>query len=170
MDFEKVIKDRYSVRKFEDKMISDEDLSKIMEAGLLAPTAKNIQPQRIFILKSKENIEKINKLSKCIYGAPVVLMCCYDKSVSWKNIYTNDDAGVEDTTIACTQMMLEAWNLGIGSCWVNLYNPIELKREFNLDENIIPVCLLPIGYISNKSIPSPMHFESISKNEMYSIL
>lgn len=167
MEFTKVIKDRYSVRSFLENEIDEEKLNKILEAGRLAPTAKNNQPQKIYVVKSTEALEKMRTLTKCTYGAPLVLMCCYDKNESWKNRVSGEDSGVEDVSICCTQMILEAWNQGIGSCWVNLYDSNELKTQFDLPDNIVPVCLMPMGYISEDSKPIEMHFQKKSLNEIF---
>ena len=79
MEFEKVIKERFSVRKFKDDKVSEELIQKILEAGNLAPTAKNYQPQKIYVVMSKEGLEKIDKASPCRYNAPVCLIvaCMY---------------------------------------------------------------------------------------------
>ena len=69
MSFLELAKERYSVRKFSDKKVEDEKLELILEAGRIAPTAKNYQPQRTLVLRSEENIAKLNKLTPCVYGA-----------------------------------------------------------------------------------------------------
>lgn len=73
-----VIKNRFSVRKFKDQPIEPEKLEHILEAAKAAPTAKNLQPQRIFVCKSKKALAAIDAATKCRYGAPVVLVVCYD--------------------------------------------------------------------------------------------
>lgn len=82
MDFLKLSEERYSVRKFSDKTVEDEKLEKILQAGRLAPTAKNSQSQRIFVLKSPEALKKINEATPMAFNAPVVLMVCYDQNES----------------------------------------------------------------------------------------
>ena len=59
-------------------------------------------------------------------------------------------------------MMLEGWNLGIGSCWVMHYRPEEIKKAFNLPDNIESTALLVMGYPAEDSTPAPGH--SASKN------
>ena len=80
MEFEKVIKDRMAVRKFKSEKVDEKKLLSILEAGRVAPTAKNIQPQRIFVLQSVDALAKINDASPCIYGAQTVLLVCSDKN------------------------------------------------------------------------------------------
>ena len=89
-DFLDLAKDRYSVRKFSDTPVEQEKIDKIIEAGRVAPTAVNSQPQMIYVAKSPEAIEKLNKLSGCIYGAPQVFIYCYnDETVCKKGEYDN---------------------------------------------------------------------------------
>ena len=77
MIFLELAKERYSVRKFQDRDIAKEDMDKILEAGNVAPTGCNYQPQRIYVVKSEENIAKLNQACKCIFGAKTVLMFTY---------------------------------------------------------------------------------------------
>ncbi|MDE6102040.1 MAG: nitroreductase family protein, partial [Ruminococcus sp.] len=85
MDFMELAKTRYSVRKFDDRPIEKETLDIILEAGNVAPTGCNYQPQRIYVVQSEEKIAKLNELSKCIFGAKTVLLFTYNKDEEWKN-------------------------------------------------------------------------------------
>ena len=154
-DFEEIIRKRTATRKFKSDKVSSIDLEKILESGRLAPTAKNLQPQKIFVVQSEDGLEKIDKVSPCRYGAPVVLIVCSDKNIAWSK---NDNSSYEiDASIVATHMMLEATNLGIDSVWVGMFDNKKLKKEFNLDNNIEPICLLPLGYASDDYAGNPMH-------------
>lgn len=155
MEFEKVIKERKATRRFSDKQVEKEMLDKILEAGRIAPTAKNLQPFKIYVVQSSEGIEKIDKATKCRYGAPTVLIVCGDKD----NSYVKDGSPIYqmDASIVTTHMMLEATNLGIDNIWIELFDSNILKKEFNIPENLVPVCLLPIGYKAKLCPPSPFH-------------
>ncbi len=168
-DFLKLACERYSVRKYSDKMIEDEKLEKILKAGQVGPTANNFQPQRVFVIKSEEALEKVRSFTPYCFNAPVVLMICYDENVSW-NAIDGHDSGIDDATIAITQMMLEAWDLGIGSVWVRGYDKRQLDKLFDLPENMVSVALLPIGYPSEKSKPSQLHSKNISLDDMVTYL
>ena len=72
----------------------------------MAPTGNNFQPQRVFVIRSEEGLEKIRNFTPYCFGAPIVLLICYDKNVSWKTV-DGHDAGLDDAVIATTQMMLE---------------------------------------------------------------
>ena len=79
MDFLEFAKERYSVRSFSQQPIEDEKMQKILKAGQVAPTALNFQPQKIYVLKSEDALEKIRFLTKYAYNAPVVLLVCADE-------------------------------------------------------------------------------------------
>lgn len=155
-DFLQLAEERYSVRHYSQKEIESEKLDKILRAAQVAPTAANYQPQRIFVLKSEEALEKAKTVTPYCFNAPVVLLICYDKDVSWKAV-DGHDSGVVDASIAITQMMLEAWDLGIGSVWVRGYDKRVLDEVFELPSNLESVALLPIGYPSEKARPAPLH-------------
>ena len=84
MEFEQVIRDRFSVRKYTTGSIEPEKLNAVLEAWRLAPTAKNIQPIKIYVVKSEEWLAKIDKASRCRYWAPVVLLVCGDKEAAFE--------------------------------------------------------------------------------------
>ncbi|MDD3416688.1 MAG: nitroreductase [Clostridia bacterium] len=154
MDFLELAKDRYSVRKFSDQKIEQEKLDKILEAGNVAPTAVNYQPQRIYAIQSAEALEKVNTLCPCIYGAQTVLLIAYDDNADWNNPKQEGiHSGEQDVSIVATHMMLEAWNIGIASCWVNLFPNDELAEAFHLPKNEKAVLLMPLGYAAEDAEP-----------------
>ena len=155
MEFEKVIKERIAVRKFKNDKVLRELIDKILEAGRIAPTAKNIQPQKIYVVESNEGLEKIDKASPCRYNAPIVLLVCSDKSIAFrKEDYSTYEM---DACIVATHMMLEATNIGIDNIWIEFFDKDILKEEFNLDENIEPICLIPLGYRTDDYPGNPSH-------------
>jgi len=164
MEFEKVIRERTAVRKFKNEQIKSDELNSILEAGRLSPTAKNIQPQKIYVVQSKDGIEKIDKISPCRYNAPTVLVICSNKDIAFKK---DDYSTFEmDACIVATHMMLEATNVGLGSIWIEMFDKKLLKQEFSLDENIEPICLIPIGYKEDNYSFSPMHSIRKDLNEI----
>ena len=164
MEFDRVIKERFAARGFKSDSIGDDLILKILEAGRIAPTAKNQQPQKIYVVRSSEGIKKIDEVSPCRYNAPVVLLICSDKNIAWrKEDYSTFEM---DATIVATHMILEATNVGLNSVWVEMFDKEKTKEIFNLDENIEPVCLIPIGYKEDNVVPSPMHTTKKSLEEM----
>lgn len=154
-DFETVIRKRTATRKFKEDKIPKEKLEKILEAGRLAPTAKNNQPQKIYVVQSPEGIEKVDKITPCRYGANTVLIVCSDKNIAWsKDNYSSYEI---DASIVATHMMLEATNVGIDNIWIEMFDKEKLKKEFNLNKGIEPVCLIPLGYAADDYAGNPLH-------------
>ena len=120
MDFEKLCAERYSLRKFSDRPVEAEKLEKVLEAGHNAPTAHNLQPQRILVMQSKEALEKAEECTACKFHPPVILVVAYDPAKAWNREGDMKNHGEIDATIAATQMMLQAADLGLGTCYGGL--------------------------------------------------
>ena len=160
MTFLELAKSRYSVRSFTAQPLSDEHLNLILEAGQVAPTACNNQPQRIYIAKSEDARKKLASVCRCTFDAPVILVVCYDRNRDWKNkLQPGYESGETDAAIVCTHMMLEAAALGIGSCWVGYFNADRVAEVLGLPENVTVSALLPIGYPAEDAKPLPLHFQ-----------
>ena len=80
MDLMELFKERHSVRKFSDKKVEKEKISAILEAGRVAPTAVNFQPQRIYVLESEDSLLKLKDCTKFHFDAPVAFLVCYDNT------------------------------------------------------------------------------------------
>ena len=160
MDFLELIKERYSCRSFSTKEIEKEKIDKILEAAKLAPTARNIQPQRILVLTQKEQLEKLSFCTQYGWNASVIMIIFYDKSVSYKrDKYDGKEFGDIDISIVTAHMMLEAQNLGLGTTWIGSFDCEKLVEVYEVPKNLTPVAILPIGYPSEESRPSTLHFQ-----------
>lgn len=157
MEFTNVIKERYSCKSFSDKKVEESKINNILEAGRLAPTAKNLQEQKIYVIQSEENLAKIDKATPCRYNAPVVILVAYDKNDVFTYPGGKKDSGAEDATIVATQMMLSCTDEGLDSCWLNFFNPDELKKDLGLPDNEEILMLLDVGYKSEGAGPLPNH-------------
>ena len=158
MELERLIEERFSCKKFKPIKVEEEKLLKILEAGNKAPTATNAQPQRIYVIESEEAINKLNGITRCVYGAKTALLIAYSKENEWKNpLEEGVHAGVEDASIVATFMMLEASNLGVDSCWVNYFANSKLEEAFGLPEDEKSVLLLILGYKEEGVGPLPNH-------------
>lgn len=158
MHFQQLINSRYSVRSFSDKAIEDEKLAIILEAAKVAPTACNKQPQKLYVLKSEEAIEKLKANSRFVFGAKTAIIFTSDKNDEWVNPFTEQyHTGDIDCSIACTHVMLQAWELGIGSCWVGYFDPEKIRQAFLIPENEKIIAILPLGYPAEDSRPAPAH-------------
>ncbi len=149
MTFLELAKKRYSARSYLDKPVEPEKLKRILEAGRVAPTACNNQPQRILVVQSPEGLAKINKGYKS-YGAPVVLVVCADHRESWRRSYDNKDSADIDATIVTDHMMLCAADLGLDSVWICAFNPPVIREEFDIPSYLEPVNILMVGYASGE--------------------
>ena len=142
MDFEKLSAERYSLRKFDTRPVEQEKLDLILEAGRNAPTAHNKQPQRIFVFRSPEALEKADACMDCHFHAPVVIGVGYDPKESWHREHDGKDHGEIDASIAVTQMMLQA---------------ADLVKTFPEMEGLEMIAMLPLGYPAEGAHPAKLH-------------
>ena len=157
-DVLELMKKRYSVRDYDPRQVEPEKLARVLEAGRIAPTAKNNQPWRCYVLQSPEALEKIRSLTRCAFNAPLVLMFTVDSREEWCNAFEPEiRAGEVDAAIVGSHMMLEAADLGLGTCWVGWFPPTKTKEAFELPEHEFPVFLMPLGYPAAGSVPSDRH-------------
>lgn len=158
MEFSDVVKNRYSCKKYDpSKDVSLEKINAILEAGRVAPTAKNLQEQKIYVLQSKEMIAKVDEVTPCRYGAPVVICVAFNKN----NVFTypgnKRDSGIEDASIVATHMILAAYNEGVDSCWINFFDPDLLKEKLGLPEDEEILMLMDLGYADEGAGPLANH-------------
>ncbi len=156
MEFLELAKKRYSVRSFLTKSIEKEKLMKILEAGRVAPTGCNLQPQRIIVIQTKEGLDKVGKATNT-FGAPLLMIICCDTDETWKRSYDGKDIVDIDSSIVTDHMMLQATELGIGSVWKCAFKPDIIAEEFNLPKNIVPVNILVLGYPDGEIASSERH-------------
>lgn len=157
MDFLELAQERYSCKQYDGRQISDEQLSAILEAGRLAPTAKNLQEQRVYVMQSEEALALVDEITPCRYGAPTVLVVAFDT----ENVFTypgeKRDSGVEDAAIVATHMMLAAKDVGVDSCWLNFLDPDIAKEKLGLPENEEVLMFLDLGFAAEGAGPLPNH-------------
>jgi nitroreductase len=164
MDFLELAKTRFSVRKFKNQPVEEEKLKLILQAGHVAPTAANKQPQRILIIQSGEALEKLKQCTGSHFNAPLALLVCYDKDTTWVRVrFDQKNSGDVDASIVTTHMMLEAANIGIGSTWVMHFDPEKIRESFHIPQNIEPVALLVMGYAAEDAVPSERHFQKVEQ-------
>lgn len=158
MEFLELAKNqRYSVRKFSDKPVEKEKLDKILESSRVCPTACNFQPQRILVLQGEEALAKVKECTRWYFGAPIILLICYDNTTCWKNANNGVNGGIVDASIATTHMMLEIADLGLGTTWIGGFSHQKIREAFNIPEFLVPVAMLPVGYPAEGVEPHPYH-------------
>ena len=157
MEFREVVRNRYSCKKYSTRQVEAKKLTAILEAGRLAPTAKNLQEQHVYVLQSADALAKVDAVTPCRCGAPTVLIVAFDT----KNVFTypggKRDSGVEDATIVATHMVLAAANEGVDSCWINFLDPEKLADLLGLPENEEILMVLDLGYAAEGAGPLPNH-------------
>ncbi len=159
MDFLELARERYSCKKYAPTPVEKEKLDAILEAARIAPTAKNSQPQRVYVLQSEEALSKADGLTPCRYGAPVMLLIAYDRDLVFHYPGGVYDSGAEDMGIVATHAMLAAAAEGVDSCWVNFFDPDKAAKAFGLPENEVPVLFLDLGYAAPEAGPLDNHIK-----------
>ena len=157
MEFKEVIRARYSCKKYGDRKVAPEKIQAILEAGRMAPTAKNLQEQHVYVIQSAEGLAKIDEVTPCRYGAQTVLVVAFDKT----NVFTypggKRDSGIEDASIVATHMILAAADEGVDSCWLNNFDPDKLASGLGLPENEEILMAMDLGYAAEGTGPLPNH-------------
>ena len=168
MDFITIAKTRCSIRSYTGQRVEPEKLEKILEAAHVAPTAANLQPVRLIVVQSVGGLAKIGKAAN-IYGAPLAIIVCADRSKAWVRPFDRKQTGDIDDSILTDHMMLQAAELGLGSVWVCCFKPDVLRREFCLPANLEPVNILAAGYAGESFASTERHSQTrIPVNELVS--
>lgn len=157
MEFDEVIKNRYSCKNYSDRPVAPETLTKILEAGRLAPTAKNLQEQHIYVLQSDQALAAVDAVTPCRYHAPIVLAVAYNRETVFTYPGGKYTSGAEDAAIVATHLMLAARAGGVDSCWVNNFDPDQLAARLGLPADETILMLLDLGYASEKGKPLANH-------------
>lgn len=157
MEFTKVITERSSCKKYDGQKITDAQLKEILEAGRMAPTAKNLQEYHVYVCQSEKALQMIDEVTPCRYNAGTVLIVAYDKTNVYTYPGTTRSSGTEDASIVATHLMLGAKNAGVESCWLNCFNPDKLAELMNLPENEEILMLLDLGYAAEDAVMNPNH-------------
>ena len=170
MDFKTLSAARYSLRKFSPAPVEAEKLAAILEAGRNAPTAHNLQPQRLFVLQSPEALEKVDACAGVHFHPTVMLVVAYDAESAWKREGDGKNHGEIDAAIAVTQMMLQAADLGLGTTYVGMFEPEKLLAAFPEMAGLTPIALLPLGYPAETAHPSRLHADRKPLEELVKYL
>lgn len=170
MDFLELAEKRYSCRKFSDKKVEPEKLDQILKAALVAPTAHNMQPVKLWVLQSDEAIEKINKTTTCIFGCTTVIAVGAKADIGWVRDSDNRPFADVDAAILGTHIMMETYEQGLATTWVGWFNEPMAKELFPEFKDYDMVALFPIGYAAENAHPSKLHTQRKPKEEMVEYL
>jgi len=158
MDVLEAIKGRRSIRAFKNEDVSQEIIEKLIDAAIYAPSAGNIQPWEFIIVRKlniKKNLVEAASGQSFIEEAPVVIVVCANENRSsqgygarGKTLYC-----VQDTAAAMQNILLFAYSLGLGTCWIGAFREEEVKEILKIPFGIRPVAIIPVGYPAE--FPSP---------------
>ena len=145
-----LILSRRSIRRYENKDISEEVLQQILETGRQAPSAANRQPIHFVIVKNHDILKNLcdNLITRFVKCAPVAVVGCADI----KSLLTGKWA-VVDVTIAMQNMVIAAWTLGVGSCWIGACSEEKVKDLLKIPDKWKVVALITIGYPAEQPKP-----------------
>jgi nitroreductase len=147
MDVFTAISQRCSVRAYKTTDVDEDNLRKVLEAARLSPSASNRQDWKFIIVKNKE---AKNKLAKAAFGqsfigeAPVVIVACGTDSKAVMGC--GQPTHTVNVSIACAFMILQAQELGLGTCWIGAFSEDEVKRILKIPEGVRVVAMTPLGY------------------------
>ncbi len=167
MDVFEAIEGRRSVRRFKPDPIDERDLEKILNAGRLAPSAGNCQPWEFVVVRNEDIKRELVRAAlgqSFVAGAPVVVVVCANIPKS-SNRYGGRGAElycIQDTAAAIQNMLLTAYALGYGTCWVGAFDEETASRAIKAPEGVRPVGIIPIGRPAERPKAPPR----ISLNEM----
>ena len=147
MDVFTAISQRSSVRAYKATDVEEDKLKKILEAGRLSPSASNRQEWKFIVVRDKETKKK---LAKAAFGqafigeAPIVIVACGTESKAI--MACGQPAYTVDVSIAFTHMILQAYELGLGTCWIGAFKEDEVKKILKIPEEVRVVAMTPLGY------------------------
>lgn len=158
MEFLEMAKKRYSVRRFDaSHKVEKEITDRILEAAQAAPSAHNFQSWRVLVIEKEAALLKLRTCTPCHYHAPLAFLVSYDSEACWKREADGKPAGEVDAVIAATHMMFEAYEQGIGCCFVMGFDEKALRESFHLPETLKPTAILVCGYPSADCRPGSRH-------------
>jgi len=148
MNFQELIRKRYSVRAYKQDPVEEEKLARVLDAARLAPTAANRQPFRVVVVRTKGRENDLRR----VYGrdwftqAPLVLAVCALPAESWVRKADGWNAAEVDATIAMDHLILAAAEEGLGTCWIAAFDPSAAREILGLPADVVPIAFTPLGY------------------------
>lgn len=173
MDLFEAIKKRRSVRAFKPNPIPENVLNKILEAANWAPSAGNLQARDFIVVKDpkiKRELCEAALYQTFIEEAPVDIVVCANEERSSSRYGERGERlySILDAAVAVQNLLLAAYALGLGTCWVGAYNDNEVKKVLNLPDQLKPIAIIPLGYPAEKPGPTPrLPLEYIVHQERY---
>jgi len=154
MEFQELIRRRYSVREYRPDPVSEDALGRILEAGRLAPTAANRQPFRIVVLDAAGRRQALGRVyaRPWFLQAPVVLCVCGVPEEAWVRKDGRSHMDV-DAAIVMDHLILAATDEGLGTCWIANFDMDAAREAFELRPGEVPLLLTPLGHAADRPAP-----------------
>lgn len=152
MEFFEVIQKRYSVRAYKSDPVPDEICRQLLEAAVIAPTAKNKQPFQIIVIHTSGRKEEIKRIynKDWFVQAPLVIGFCGIPTQGWTREMDNKNFMPVDIAIAADHFILAATSLGLGTCWVAAFDVKAAHEVLALPEGVEPMVFTPLGYAADQ--------------------
>lgn len=153
MEFDTLIRKRYSVRSFTNQKVDRNTLLELLEAARMAPSAANFQPWHFIVITEPERLVEIQEAYPRAWfkEAPVCIVVCSDHLLSWKRKPDGKDFADVDLAIAIDHLMLKATELGLGTCWVCNFDVSLARKMLQLPDHIEPLAIIPLGYTESQA-------------------
>ncbi len=155
--FMRILESRYSCHSFSKYPVSESKLNMILEAGRLAPSAKNLQPTRIWVVRSEEALARLRTVHDC-YGAPMVLIVGCRNEEAWTRESDGVNAAKTDAAIVLTHLMLTATDAGLANMWIWDFDPRKVREALPELKDHGVYALLAIGLpAAGEGKPTDLH-------------
>ena len=155
MEVFEAIKKRRSIRAFTNEDVSKEEIEKLLNAARYAPSAGNIQPWEFIVIRDSRTKHRLSVAAldqTSIEEAPVVIAVCANEVLSARR-YGQRGATLyclQDTAAAIQNMLLAAYALGLGTCWIGAFHEEDVRETLNIPRGVRPVAIIPVGHPAEK--------------------
>ena len=152
MAFIDLAKRRYSSRKFQDKQVEKVLLLEVLEAGRIAPSAKNKQPWHFVVITNEKTLKEIKGCydRSWLEAAKTIIVVCGDHREAWRRADGKDHTDI-DVAITIDHMTLAATDLGLSTCWICKFDVLKCASIMELPEGVEPIALIPVGYPADET-------------------
>ena len=171
MELSEAIRNRRSIRSYQDKPVEDEKIRKVLEAAHWAPSAGNLQSVEYIIVKDEKIKEKLAEAS---FGqaqpsdAPVNIVVCVNfERISHYGKRGEDLYSLQESGASIQNLMLTAHSLGLGTCWIGAFDERVAREALGLPEHVRPVGIIPLGYPEGKPSSARMDLKKSLHEEKY---
>ncbi|MDW8033454.1 MAG: nitroreductase family protein [Nitrososphaerota archaeon] len=168
MNVFEVIEKRRSIRKYLEKNVEKDKILRILEAARLAPSAANRQPWDFIVVTDPEVKKKLGAAypRDWFVNAPIIIIACATPAKAWTR-RDGEEYWKVDVAIAMENLVLAAWEEGLGTCWIGAFDEQEVKKVLGIPQEVRVVAMTPLGYpaedkgpvVDRKPLYEIVHYE-----------